>query len=243
MSQAEQIILAARNNALWCDTICRSHGLVAEFYEPIWLVRGDAPRFYPNAVTLTTDDVQAQLGYLPGLIDAGPAVGLAVKDSFATLDLAPLGFHVLFEAQWLWRPAGLALLGPGLFSLHWARVRDEAGLADWELAWAGDDPGDQPRLFLPALLSDTTVAFLAAYVDERIVGGAIANRTGDVVGISNVFAPDGHGERIWAGCVAAANHIFPGLPLVGYERGDDLALAQAVGFEALAPLRVWIKSV
>jgi hypothetical protein len=33
--------------------------------------------------------------------------------------------------------------------------------------------------------------------------------------------------------------LFPGLPLVGYERGDDLERARRVGFEEVGPLRVW----
>jgi hypothetical protein len=32
---------------------------------------------------------------------------------------------------------------------------------------------------------------------------------------------------------------FPGHVLVGYERGKGLAYAQACGFAALHPLRVW----
>ena len=30
-----------------------------------------------------------------------PAPGWAVKDSFAALDLDPMGFHLLFEARWI----------------------------------------------------------------------------------------------------------------------------------------------
>jgi hypothetical protein len=241
MLQAEETLLAVRNNALWCDTICRSHGLPAEYDEHLWFVRGEAPRFYPNAVTLTEHGLAAQMAGLRELIDERPGGALAVKDSFRTLDLGSLGFRVLFEAEWIWRPAGRALPGAGIFGARWARVRDPAELANWEQAWAGDNAVGLPRLFMPALLADTTIAFLAAYHDSRIFAGAIANRTGDVVGISNVFAPANQGERIWGGCISAATQIFPGLPLVGYESGDDLGLAQAAGFETLAPLRVWVR--
>ena len=34
---------------------------------------------------------------------------------------------------------------------------------------------------------------------------------------------------------------FPGLPLVGYEAGDDHAEMLELGFGALGPLRVWVK--
>jgi hypothetical protein len=33
--------------------------------------------------------------------------------------------------------------------------------------------------------------------------------------------------------------IFPGLPLVGYECGYELAAAHRAGFETVGPLRVW----
>jgi hypothetical protein len=35
---------------------------------------------------------------------------------------------------------------------------------------------------------------------------------------------------------------FPGLPIVGYEHGDELAAWCALGFEPLGPLRVWLKN-
>ena len=61
------------------------------------------PRFYPNAVTLDArrgrhrraapDRRILQKSNLPGR--------WAVKDSFNTLDIARLGFDVLFEASWI----------------------------------------------------------------------------------------------------------------------------------------------
>ncbi len=96
-----------------------------------------------------------------------------------------------------------------------------------------------PRIFLPALLSDPDIRFIAAYADRHIVAGAIANRTGNVVGVSNVFVPEADAARCWAGCVATIIDAFPGLPLVGYERGNDLIIAQALGFEVVGLLRVW----
>ena len=58
-----------------------------------------------------------------------------------------------------------------------------------------------------------------------------------VVGVSNVFGD----ESAWAGCLLVAASHFPGMPLVGYEHGDDLAAARRHGFEPAGPLRVWIR--
>ena len=35
--------------------------------------------------------------------------------------------------------------------------------------------------------------------------------------------------------------LYPMLPLVGYARDDDLAIAQASGFATMGPLRVWAR--
>jgi hypothetical protein len=239
-----QVVQAAHNNAHWCDTVCRAHATPGEFHAHLWLNRQPVPRFYPNVVTLSgLSGVADQLAAIRKLVATAPLVSFGVKDSFATLDLAPLAFHILFEAQWLWRaasqppPAGLDT------GLSWTTIREPADLTRWEAAWNGlpaEDPSAlPPRIFLPALLSDPDIRFIAAYADRQIVAGAIANRTGNVVGVSNVFVPEADAARCWAGCLATIIDAFPGFSLVGYERGNDLSIAHALGFEAVGPLRVW----
>jgi hypothetical protein len=65
-------------------------------------------------------------------------------------------------------------------------------------------------------------------------GGVIANRSESVVGLSNLFGD-------WPAAVRSVAARHPGLPLVGYESGDDLAAAHRAGFLSTGPLRVWIK--
>jgi hypothetical protein len=43
--------------------------------------------------------------------------------------------------------------------------------------------------------------------------------------------------------IASAAARFPGLPLVGYERGADLAHALDAGFTTIGPLIVWQRPV
>src|SRR3954464_2111305 len=45
------IALAAQNNAIWCDAVCRAHDRPGEFHEVLWLNRLGTPRFYPDVVT------------------------------------------------------------------------------------------------------------------------------------------------------------------------------------------------
>jgi hypothetical protein len=88
------IELAARNNAEWCDAVCREHGLSPVFDGPLWWCADRTPQFYPDAVTLRPGvSADAVLAHVDG------SAGCSVKDSFVDLELD--GFDVLFDAQWM----------------------------------------------------------------------------------------------------------------------------------------------
>jgi hypothetical protein len=242
-SRTEQ---AARNNAIWCDIVCSAHGIPGEFYDSLWLNRRPIPRFYPNVVTLTDQqDAATQIAYIQALATSNLRGGWGIKDSFSSLALADLGFQLLFEASWLWRsPFTITTYLPDT-RIRWSLVKTATELVEWETAWSHDAGNGssrlQPCLFVPSLLADQNIAFIAAYQDEKIVAGAIANRTGDVVGLSNVFTPDSESIQFWVGCIDAVQGHFPGLPLVGYEGGTQLTIAKAAGFEVVQDLRVWTR--
>jgi len=239
---------AARSNATWCETVCCVHGTPGEFHDALWLNRHPVPRFYPNVVTFATrDDPATQLAHIRTLVATALPGGWGVKDSFCSLDLTPLGFVPLFEATWLWRAPFQPLPDRAAFGLHWTWAQSEPELEQWETAWgaspATNPSTPQPRLFLPALLAHPEIVFIVAYRDRELVAGAIAHHTGDVVSLSNVFVPQDDPAAFWAGCVAMAQERFPGVPMVGYEHGPALIIAQEVGFETLHPLKVWTRSV
>src|SRR5215831_472715 len=85
--------------------------------------------------------------------------------------------------------------------------------------------------------ADTNVVFVSIQGDGGIVGGGILNRGADVVGLSNLFGSTI--DMVWRNLTAMAGEIFPGLPLVGYERGYELVAAHQAGFETVGPLRIW----
>ena len=129
--------------------------------------------------------------------------------------------------------------------VRWLKVERARELADWELAWAGVPvdlkSSSLARVFLPALLADDNVAFIAAYQGHRLVAGAIAHRAANVVGWSNLFVPTVQADRFRAECLAQVMRTFPGLSIVGYEAGEALAQACALRFETVGPLRVWVR--
>jgi hypothetical protein len=232
---------AARNNAEWCDAVCRAHGHPGEFHDDIWISRHPVPRFYPNAGTLA-EPSSRQLALIDELIAARLPSGWALKDSFSMLDLESRGFRVLFDAEWIYLPVSRVKdVAAARTSVRWEIVNNDLALAEWESAWseaAGDTVKD--RIFLPPLIENKDVAVAAGFRDRDIVAGAIANRSDGVVGWSNFFAPATEMFDHAAALLATIAGVFPGLPIVGYEHGNDLRNAHSIGFESIGPLRVWL---
>ncbi|MFC1444148.1 hypothetical protein ABUW04_38535 [Streptacidiphilus sp. N1-10] len=235
---------AAWNNAEWCAAVCRTHrqdpGTAGggTFARGLWSSDGTPPPLYPDVVTLDPAATGAQA---VARIELTPATA-SVKDSFDCLDLAGVGFSPLFEAQWIIRaPEERLRPVPG-----WSVVRDADGLAAWATAWDGGQ--GYGEIFRSELLDQQDVAVLQARDrDGRVLAGAVANRSATVagvVGLSNVFATEAAERGLleaWADASAVAGRHWPGLPVVGYEHGEDLDSALIQGFDTLGPLKVWIR--
>ncbi|MQS18121.1 hypothetical protein F7Q99_39535 [Streptomyces kaniharaensis] len=233
MTTTKQFLVraAARNNAEWCAVMNRSHGSSSEFGRQAWSAPVRTPLHYPDAVTLVPG---ADVAALLARIDTG-VPGACVKDSFADLDLTQEGFQVLFDAQWIHRPASAPDAAP---ESVWDVVGNPEMLRAWALAW--DDGEGNADLFRPELLDDPATFVLAGQGDDgRVVSGAVASRSNHVVGISNVFALEGGADAAWPAVLNAVHWLFPTLPVVGYEHGEDLNAAVRHGFEAIGPLRIW----
>jgi hypothetical protein len=223
------VLVAADNNARWCDAVCRSHGLATRFVDDLWIAPEGSPRFYPDVVTLrpaaSAADVVTHLS----------ARAESIKDSFGCLDLAPEGFGVLFDAHWIVHRSPRRAAP----ALAWNSIDDADELDEWT-SRAG-----LQGIIRVELVAEPGVRVLAARHRDRgpIVAGAIANATDRVVGISNVFSEPPLAQTVWRDLQAVAATSFPGRPMVGYEHGDDLADAVESGFSPLHPLRIWYREL
>jgi hypothetical protein len=232
-----ETLSSVRNNVDWYDAIFRAHGLSGGVADGLWSSPDRAPPYYSNAVTVAPSEVRAQLAALRGL-GAVVSPPWSVKDSFSVLDLEPLGFRPLFDAEWIWRAA----TDPpprGSVDIAWQQVTAPAELEAWEAAWRANGSPARSPVFVPRLLEDPSIAVLAGYRDHVLVGGCVANRSADAVGISNVFAADVD-ELVMAGAIGEVARFGADLPVVGYEAGDALARATRLGFRAVGPLRIWL---
>jgi hypothetical protein len=219
--------VAARNNAEWCDAVCRAHGITTSFDPNSWVALRRSPPMYPDAVTLNE---YASAGDVLRRVDGSP--GCSIKDSFGSLDFARDSFRLLFDAEWIHREPSQHRAGHGL---AWSVVRTPDELVAWGAAHGGGE------VFGPVLLDDPAVTILMARDGQGVSAGAIGYRSRSVVGVSNLFTTTADIDQAWAGAIAVISAQDPDLPLVGYENGASLRAARSAGFVSVGSLRVWLK--
>jgi len=95
--------------------------------------------------------------------------------------------------------------------------------------------------FPPGASRPVGVAFFGVERGGDFVAGCIANLSRDsVVGFSNFFASAPDRDRLRAGAVARVARFAPGLPILGYDRGEDLTAMLTLGFRPVGALRIWL---
>ncbi|MFZ5895189.1 MAG: hypothetical protein ACOY0T_29280 [Myxococcota bacterium] len=237
----DPVLAAVANNAAWCEAVCSAHGVPGEFHDGYWVNWGKVPAYTSKLIALNDGQRAAQLEAIRELMKRDRAQGFSVKDAFQSLDLGSLGFEELFRASWIQRDVS-DVPRDSAERLSWSPVRDESELAAWEHAWRGSSANeDAPseRVF-PASLLRSGVTFLSGERQGVTVATAALLRTGDVVGLCNVFSAVADVGPLYPGCARLAHELYPGLALVGYERGAALSGAERAGFRRLADLTVWL---
>lgn len=225
----QKLLRALHNNAEWCARIWQSHGLGHSSRNGVLYCGARVPDFYPNIVT-TERNNGGLPDHIADLRQKAATANFSVKDSFSDLDLAPHRFQRLFEAQWLYRSRSATM--PPQPALTWKMMETEDDLAEWEAHW-DDRERDAARIFLPDLLVDPGIDFWAGYDQGSFAAGYITNKSGPVVGLSNIFGN-------YSDCIAHAADTYADHDFVGYESGEDAETAQTLGFEPVGKLAVWI---
>jgi hypothetical protein len=208
----------------WYDALCALHSVPCGIEDDVWRAYTPPPPLHSAAKTV-------EPAAHPDRVLAAVTEDGGIADSFGELDLSGEGFRLLFEAQWIHRPAPPA--GPRRLPAGWAIVRSPAELEAWT------SRHDTQAVLLPALLQRSAFRVIGRRHDGGYGAGAVLHLCSGVVDISNVWASAGSPD--WAELVSAAAALFPGRALVGYEDGPDLERAVAAGFATLGPQRVWIR--
>jgi hypothetical protein len=215
---------AVLNNILWCGTVSEMHGASRKMSGNIWGLSSGAPRFYPDIITSSKDVLTQEV------IDfIGKREIFSLKDSYSNLELVPYGFKILFEAEWIYHePIHGESKGQ-----EWRIIQTEKELLEWASIC------DLQDIMKRDIIKKSDVKIFINWEKQT---SFIANLGADVVGISNVFSKVPPNEELWVNISQIVSTKFPGLPMVGYEHGQDLLYALSSGWKSLGPLRVWIKN-
>ncbi|WP_276353055.1 hypothetical protein [Cohnella caldifontis] len=220
--------LAVANNRIWCAIVCDSHGIAHDSNERVWGALSKAPPYYPDAITIHPD---VTLRDVEDFMENREFASM--KDSYANLDLSSRGFNVLFEAEWIYHAPAIGM-EPAESSWQWHAVASEEDLLPWSVA-----NGTETVIRTDLLRRNDVKIYMREEADG--LSGFIASLGGNAIGISNVFSTGRTNESIWTDIVSIVSKQFPGIPMVGYERDDDLAAALASGWTSIGPLRVWVR--
>jgi hypothetical protein len=208
----------------WYDALCALHGVPCGIEDDVWCAYAPPPPLHSTAKTV-------EPGARPDRALAAVAGDGSIADSFGAFDLAGEGYRLLFEAQWIHRPA--PTVGSRHLPAGWSSVGTESDLQAWT------SRHDTQAVLLPALLQRSAFRVIGKRQDDGYGAGAVLHLGTGVVDISNVWSTS---EGLdWSELVSAAAALFPGRALVGYEYGADLEYASAAGFVTLGPQRVWIR--
>jgi hypothetical protein len=222
-------IMAARNNAYRYAMIFDVHGLRHHRSEIAFLAL-DTPPYHSWMTTFDPTADRALLELISQHLDL-PRFGL--KDAFHCLELRAHGLTENFSATWIWADT----LQPAS-TTGWTRITSANELLRWEAAWKdGGSPSDQ-RQFPAVILGRPEVHIWGCTTADGFDAGAVANLSPDCVSLSNCF-----GRGAFPAAATLCAELAQGLPVVGYERGDDLSVALDAGCEATGSLRIWGKPV
>ena len=211
----------------WYEDMCRLHGVGSMLVDGLWSSLDPPPPLHSDAVVVEPEVSADQvLDRLDGRAHC------AVKDSFSTIDPSREGMRLLFSATWIHRePAA----GQPSGNAHgWSVVTSADALADWT------GRHDTAEVLLPGVLRCAHVKVLAKHADHGIIAGAVVRLGSGVVDVSNVYAVPGQLVD-WTELAEAVRGQFPGRPMVGFERGQELSAALAGGFVPVGDQRVWVR--
>jgi hypothetical protein len=226
----ELISRLVANNAAWIHQANAALGKVGEFTPILWQNFNDMPPIFPNADTLGGTEAE-QLQAIQALANKRSGKLVAVKDAWARLDLAPLGFEPLFEANWLYRDAA-PIEKSSEFQIE--RITTPEALRDFAIACNGEELAD---VYAPALLKSHILWFLARK-EGKIVGGITAFAAEGLNGLNNLFADD---KSIESALIRAGINAFPDLPASDYTGDAGVPVYHALGFKTVGKLRVWLR--
>lgn len=243
---SELVAMAALNNALQSEAVLAAVGSSGAFGEVFWQNdhRFDIP--YANGATLgSAADGARHLEAIKRLTAARePDVPTYVMDSWATLDLEPLGYRVRFADEWFVSELPPQPSGPPLASIE--VIDNAARLVEWEaasvIAFGGGAPETRGHTYPPGLLADERFTFYGVDVDGALAAGVLLFRDPACTGVYTFFTlPEYRGRGLGTALLRHALNHAPDPPLATNPSEMSRGIFSKLGFRAVGERRVWAR--
>jgi ribosomal protein S18 acetylase RimI-like enzyme len=236
---------AAANLAGWHSSSVEALSLTDQERGGWWTCPLPGPTIYHGAISLRP---AARRRRLRALLADESCRYVSVCDSFADLDLAPLGLRRHTEGSWYQRPPGAV---PGLpppedgDELEITTVSSTDQLADFEatMVRAFEVPILVGRfdVHAPGILRDPAMTSVLGTVDGRSVCVAMAYQTVDRLGLYGVgTVPDRRGRGHATTLVQALLALAPDKPAVLQPTEVAKRLYQRLGFVEVGRFAHWV---
>ncbi len=227
------------NNDLYKE-VFESRNIESNRTDSIWYCLDKTPPLYSNLVTISEKWKPDEIfKIIERKYKDEKWEEWSIKDSFGLLDLAEYGFAKLFAAQWFYLEAAKFTPQSESRNLRYEIVKNEDDLAKWRISWDSDEKLGK-QIFSPTLINNPGVYFVAGYVGDRIVSGCLVNRSDDVLGISNFFAPE-NDSAYWSESISFIFDSIDCADIVGYERKEIVDKLRSLGFNPVGNLTVWLR--
>lgn len=200
---------------------------------------------YPNGITIgQTGSHDSQMSQIRQMIAGRPGGAVtSVVDSFSSLDLAPLGFHTLFDTPWAFRQAAptdsLPILEP---QLRIETVNTPAQLQEFDrAAAAGFGQSDDDTVYSTPLLTDPRYDFYFIRQSNEIAAGVQTFTNDESIGVYTLFTLPEYRHKGFA--KRLVNHVLnltPNLPAVTNPSKDSDHLFRNAGFSHIGTRTIWL---
>jgi GNAT superfamily N-acetyltransferase len=239
------IAIAALNNVLQSEAVLAAAGSAGTFTDTFWTNAHTFDIPYANGATLSSAaHGQRHFEAVEQLTTSRPgSAPTYVMDSWAALDLAPLGYSVRIADKWFLRDRALEQAAS---STEGVEIIDSASaLAEWEAAsvvgFGGVAP-DVPGHTYPAiLLGDERFTFFAMRIDGELCAGVMLFRDPHCTGVYTFFTlPEYRGRGLGTDLLSHALSRAPDLPLATNPSEMSRGIFSKLGFRAVGERRIWV---
>jgi len=244
---SNEVAVAATNNVLQSEAVLAVLGSSGSFTDDFWSNDHSFDIPYANGATLGSAENRA--GHQAAIerlsASRSPETRTHIMDSWAALDLTPLGFRVLVTDEWFVRKTPPEV-SPAAATDGIEIIQTPDGLAEFErasvLGFGGAPPYHPGHTYPAALLADDRFTFFGLRIDGELASGVFLFRDPACVGVFTFFTIRGYrGKGLGTILLQEALSHAPDTPIATNPSAMSRGIFEQLGFRSIGARRIWAR--